>query len=167
MKKLLVVSLMLICLMSTVALAQNVNVDWQRSTNFTQYKTYAWGVSPHPISDGLWNDRIVGMINAALQSKGLTMVDANSTPDLIVVYNAGIKQNVSLQGYRTGVFMASGSISQVVENDATLVVDLADPKQMMTIWRGMAEQTLSDKSDKNIAKVQKMISKMFQKFPPK
>jgi hypothetical protein len=37
----------------------------------------------------------------------------------------------------------------------------------MVVWRGMASQTLSDKSNKNIEKVQKMVKKMFEKYPPK
>ena len=43
---------------------------------------------------------------------------------------------------------------------------MLDPQQKMTVWRGTASETLSDKSDKNISKVQKMVNKMFQKYPP-
>jgi len=84
-----------------------------------------------------------------------------------VVYNAGIKQNVSLEGYSMGWYNSMTSVQQVVENEGTLVVDLADPQQKMVIWRGMASETLSDKSHKNIEKVQKMVRKMFEKYPPK
>ena len=66
-----------------------------------------------------------------------------------------------------GWYNSMGSIQQVVENEGTLVVDLADPQQKMVIWRGMASETLSDKSSKNIEKVQKMVRKMFEKYPPK
>jgi hypothetical protein len=59
-----------------------------------------------------------------------------------------------------------GSIQQVVENEGTLVVDFANPQTKMTPWRGVATETLSDKSDKNIQKLQKMVSKMFAKYPP-
>jgi hypothetical protein len=155
-----------LCLLSGFSVAQQVNVDWQRGTDFSKYKTYAWGAEQHPIPDALWNQRIIGMIDAQLAAKGLQKVSSDANPDVQVVYNAGIKQNVSWQGYRTGVFMASGSIQQVVERDGTLVVDVADPNQKMVIWRGVAGDTLSDKSEKNINKVQKMVTKMFQKFPP-
>ncbi|HYX70267.1 MAG TPA: DUF4136 domain-containing protein [Terriglobales bacterium] len=155
-----------VCLLSCIALAQQVNVDWQRGTDFSKYKTYAWGVGTHPIQDSLWNQRIIGMVDAQLAAKGLQKVSLDQNPGLIVVYNAGVQQNVSYQGYATGWFNRMGSINQVVENEGTLVVDLLDPQQKMTVWRGMAEQTLSDKSDKNISKVQKMVTKMFQKYPP-
>jgi Domain of unknown function (DUF4136) len=159
--------MMMVCLAGQAALAQKVNVDWKRGDDFSKYKTYAWGTSPHPIQDPLWNQRIVGFVDDQMAQKGLTKVDPGANPDLLVVYNAGVKQNVSLEGYRMGWYNAMGSIQQVVENEGTLVVDLADPQQKMVIWRGMASETLSDKSSKNIEKVQKMVRKMFEKYPPK
>lgn len=160
------VFLVLLCLLSTLALAQQVNVDWQRGTDFSKYKTYAWGVGAHPIQDSLWNQRILGMVDTQLAGKGLQKIALDQNPDLIVVYNAGVQQNVSYQGYSMGWFNRMGSIDQVIENEGTLVVDLLDPQQKMTVWRGTASETLSDKSDKNINKVQKMVNKMFQKYPP-
>ncbi len=155
----------LLCLVPVVALAQQVNTDWKHGTDFSKYKTYAWGDSPHPIQDSLWNQRIVSDIDGALQEKGLQKVAMDANPDMIVVYNAGVKQNVSYEGYRMGWGM--GEINPVTQNEGTLVVDFADPQSKMIIWRGQAADTLSDKSSKNIEKVQKMVHKMFEKYPPK
>lgn len=156
----------LVCMIPAMTLAQNVNVDWKRGTDFSQFKTYAWGVSPRPVKDPLWHERIIDNIDGALAGKGLVKVDLNAGPDMIVVYTAGLRQNVSYEGYATGWWYRTGSINQVVENEGTLVVDLADPRQRTVLWRGTATQTLSDKSEKNIQKLQKMVSKMFQKYPP-
>ena len=56
-----------------------VQVDWVRGTDFSQYKTYVWGttrqVTPdpkHPIED----------IEAALQAKGLHKVGMDENPGL-------------------------------------------------------------------------------------
>jgi hypothetical protein len=147
------------------AAAQQINTDWKHGTDFSKYKTYAWGTSPNPIQDPLWNQRIVSDIDGALQGKGLQKVASEANPDLMVVYNAGVKQNVSYEGYRMGWGM--GEINPVTQHEGTLVVDLADPQTKMIIWRGMAAETLSDKSQKNIEKVQKMVHKMFEKYPPK
>jgi hypothetical protein len=151
----------------SVAMAQKVNTDWQHGTDFSKFKTYAWGESPHPIQDSIWNQRIIGDIDAQLAAKGMQKVTPDQNPDLIVVYNAGVKQNRSLQGYRTGGWYSStGSIQEVVENDGTLVVDIANPQDKTVIWRGTASDTLADKSEKNIKKVKKMTEKMFKDFPP-
>lgn len=163
----LFLALMMTCSLAVTALAQDVNVDWQRGTDFSKFKTYTWGESQHPLKDDMWAQRVVGLIEDQLKAKGLTKVDAGASPSLTVVYNAGVKQNESLQGYRTGLFMGSGSIQKVVENEGTLVVDMYDPAQKSHVWRGVAEETLSDKSDKNIKKVESMVKKMFEKYPPK
>lgn len=157
----------LLALLSSPAWTQQVNVDWQRGNDFSKYKTYGWGVGAHPIPDSLWNQRIIDMVDAQLAGKGLQKVSLDQNPDLIVVYSAGLQQNVSYYGYRTGWWMGSETIQQVIENEGTLVVDLLDPQQRMTVWRGTATDTLSDKSEKNISKAQKMVAKMFQKYPPR
>ena len=158
--------LALVCLMSLAAFPQEVNTDYHRGTNFAAYKTYAWGTSPQPINDPLWNQRIMDTVDGALAGKGLQKVNLDQNPDVIIVYSAGIRQNVSYQGYATGWWNRMGSIQQVVENEGTLVVDFAEPQTRMITWRGIASATLSDKSEKNIQKLQKAVTKMFQKYPP-
>ena len=49
----------------------------------------------------------------------------------------------------------------------TLVVDLFDTNSKKLIWRGSASDTLSDKSDKNIKRLNSDVQKMFDRFPPK
>jgi len=91
-----------ICVFSAVAFGQSINTDYDRSANFSNYKTYAWGASPHPVNDPLWNQRTMDTIDGALAGKGLQKVNLDQNPDLIVVYNAGVKQNVSYEGYSMG-----------------------------------------------------------------
>jgi hypothetical protein len=48
----------------------------------------------------------------------------------------------------------------------TLVVDMFDGHTKMLIWRGSSNDTLSDKSDKNIKTLDRAVQKMFEHFPP-
>jgi hypothetical protein len=41
-----------------------------------------------------------------------------------------------------------------------------DAKTKQLLWRGTAEGTLSDKTDKNEKKLEKAVEKMFKDFPP-
>ncbi len=50
----------------------SVKVDWVRGTDFSKYKTYAWGTS-HLATPSL-EHTVQGMIDAALQAKGLQKV---------------------------------------------------------------------------------------------
>jgi len=45
-------------------------------------------------------------------------------------------------------------------------VDLFDSKTKTLIWRGSANDTLSDQSDKNIKNLDKAVNKLFEHFPP-
>jgi hypothetical protein len=48
----------------------------------------------------------------------------------------------------------------------TLVVDIFDAKTKNLMWRGIAQDELSDKPEKNIKKVAKASDKLFKDFPP-
>jgi Domain of unknown function (DUF4136) len=63
------------------AWAQKVDVDWDRSTDVSKFKTYAWIESKHP-GKGLWNQRITDGVDAKLANAGLKKVDASANPDL-------------------------------------------------------------------------------------
>ncbi len=48
----------------------------------------------------------------------------------------------------------------------TLVVDIFDAKSKALVFRGIAQDELSDKPEKNQKKAQKAAEKMFKDFPP-
>jgi hypothetical protein len=161
-------------LFSTAALAQKINVDWDRSANFSSFHTYAWEPSPHP-AKGFWNDRILSAVDGQLQAKGLTKVDSN--PDLWVVYSNSIHDQQELVGtnYGFGPYWGWGwwgPPTQTVYNtyvtkQGTLVVEIADAKNKQLLWRGDATDTISDNSNKNIKNLDKAIDKLFKNYPPK
>jgi hypothetical protein len=47
-----------------------------------------------------------------------------------------------------------------------LVVDIGDAKTKKLLWQGTAQDTLSDKPEKNEKKIESALEKMFKKFPP-
>lgn len=160
-------------LLSTLALAQKINTDWDRSANFSTYHTYMWETSPHP-AHGLWHQRIVDAVDQQLQAKGLTKVDSN--PDVWVVYSNSIHDQKEVVGNNYGFGPGWGwgywGPSQVTYNtyvtkQGTLVVELADAKDKQILWRGSATDTISDNSNKNISNLDKAVSKLFKGYPPK
>jgi hypothetical protein len=48
----------------------------------------------------------------------------------------------------------------------TLVVDIFDAKTKGLMFRGTAQDEISDKPEKNIKKIEKASKKMFKEFPP-
>jgi hypothetical protein len=47
----------------------------------------------------------------------------------------------------------------------TMIVDLYDAKSKSLVWRGIAQNTLSDNGNKNSQTVSKAVQKMFKQWP--
>jgi hypothetical protein len=163
-------------LVSLPALAQKVNVDWDRSENFSQFHTYAWQPSPNP-AKGLWDQRIIDGINQQLQAKGLTQVQEN--PELWVVYTSHIKDQKQVvgNGYYYGPNWYWGpwwggaptttTYTTFITREGTLVVEIANARDHQLLWRGAVTDTIKDNSNKNINNLNKAIAKLFKNYPPK
>src|SRR5262249_22370285 len=80
-------SLSFLLFATSSVLAQKVNVDWDKATNFTGYKTYIWAKGT-PAQNPMMGDRIVKDVDAALAAKGLRKVDTVEGADLVVLYHA-------------------------------------------------------------------------------
>ena len=70
-------------------------------------------------------------------------------------------------GYRYGG-MGSASASTVVNEYrvGALVVDMFDAKTKNLVFRGTAEDEISDNPEKNAKRLEKASAKMFKDFPP-
>jgi hypothetical protein len=152
--------------------AQTVTYDYDRNADFSKLKTYAW-VNPTNIGDDFSHKRIVSAIDKQLAAKGLTPAAANSTPDVIIAYNAVLTEDAQINGFSSGFGgwrfggdrSGSASVDRVMTG--TLVVAMVDAKRDSMLWRGTATKTLDMKADpehrdKNINKA---VEKMFKKFP--
>jgi len=171
MKLRILFGLALICLVSSVAFAQSIYVDYDHSLDFSQYHTYAWGQQPNPnqIKNPFLAQEAQTQINAQLQSKGLQLVPESQNPDLIVLTSGGMKTQVYYNAWSTGGWRWGGGMGTITPEQSvigTLVVDLYDTKAKQMAWRGTGQGTLNEsKSEKNRQLVVKAVSKMFQKYP--
>jgi Domain of unknown function (DUF4136) len=154
------------------AFAQQVKTDFDHNANFSQYKTYSW----QQIKDAnpLWDARIKNAMDAQLAAKGWTQVDSGG--DVAIVAIKTTETERSLQtfydgfgggwGWRGFGGMGEATTTEQDYKEGTLIVDLYDAKTKQLIWRGSAEDTLSNKADKNEKNLDKGVVKMFKDFPP-
>jgi len=163
--------LALLCLLSTLAAAQKVYVNYNHATDFSKFKTYAWGQgqNPNAIQDPIALQNAQQEINSQLAVKGLQMVQESQNPDIIIVLSSGIKQQTSYNAWGTGggwrMGGGMGEITPETSNIGTLVVDIYDANGKQMVWRGIAQGTLSAKSSKNEKEMNKAIAKMFKQYP--
>ena len=145
---------------------QDVNTDYNKSTDFTKYKTFTWGKGT-PAANPLMYQRIVAGVESRLDAKGLTNATDPTTADLLVAYHASVDTETQINtmggGWRWGG-MGSATVDKIPVGQ--LIVDMGDIKTQTFIWRGTASSTLSSNPDKVEKTLNKALDKMFKDFPP-
>jgi hypothetical protein len=167
MKTTVVFCAMLLCIASTVAVAQQVSVNYNHDASFSQYHTYAWGSNnANQIQNSILAQVAQQDINTAMQGKGLQMVQESQNPDLVLIASGGMKQQTSYSAWgMRGIGGGMGGISPEQNVEATMIVDLYDAKTKSLIWRGIGQDTLNNNGNKNQEMVEKAVQKMFKQWP--
>ncbi len=158
---------LLVCLAASVAVAQQVSVNYNHQASFSQYHTYAWGSNDkNQIRNSILAQVAQQDINTAMQGKGLQMVQESQSPDLILVATGGEREQTSYSAWgMRGIGGGMGGISPEQSVEATMIVNLYDAKAQSLIWRGIAQNTLNNNGNKNQEMVQKAVEKMFKQWP--
>ena len=156
--------LLLLC---SVASAQQVSVNYNHNPNFSQYHTYAWGSNnKNAIANSILAQVAQQDIEEAMAQKGLQKVEESQNPDLILTASGGEHESTSYNAWgMRGIGGGMGGISPQQNYETTMVVSLYDLKQKELVWRGIAENTLSNNGNKNQKNVEKAVEKMFKQWP--
>jgi hypothetical protein len=156
----------------TIAFAQNVTYDVDRSADFSRFKTYEWGHGLR-VGDELNDKRIISAIESQLASRGITRSEAGTSADLVVAYYATFDQALEINGSGWGGYRLSGMRSASARVDevllGTLAVQIVNAKTGAMVWRSMATKEIDlkaspEKRDKNIRGA---IEKIFKHYPRK
>jgi Domain of unknown function (DUF4136) len=160
----------LICL-GVAAFAQDVQYDYNRSANFSGYKTYQWVDKPVDVGDQILDQDIKRAVDEQLAGKGLRRVESGG--DLLVGYQAGISQEKEFDslGSGFGPFWGRWGDTRVTTSTidiGKLTVGLFDPALRQLVWRGAASETLDIRKDpeKNYRNLEKAMAKLFKNYPP-
>lgn len=167
-----VIASALTCAGFAVLLLADVKVDYSHTTDFSRYHTYSW--IKVNATDSLWSDRIQRDVDQQLSAKGWSM--APSGGDVGVAAWGKTKEEQTLNTFYDGLgggwgwrgFGGDTMATTTVEKTpvGTLGIDMFDGQTKKLIWRATAENTLSDKPQKNEKKLADTIADMFKKFPP-
>jgi|HubBroStandDraft_6_1064221.scaffolds.fasta_scaffold38930_3 hypothetical protein len=170
----------LLCLLTVfagvAAQAQKIKVEYDKSFDFSKYKTFAMDANKESAKPML-RLAILGAIQDDLTKRGLKQVADN--PDIFVqVYGATDTDFTThyhdplyggtIPSINSGITLwhnIPGTNTTVVIPKGTLVVDLIDARQKQLVWRGIAKQNLSDRRDELLDQVNTAVEKMFQQYP--
>ncbi len=154
------------------AFAQHVKTDFDHNANFSQYKSYSWKeIKP---ANSLWDARIKDAVDTQLAAKGWTHLENGGDVSIVAIKTTQTQRTLQTfydgigGGWRWGGFGGMGEATTTEQDykEGTLIVDMYDANTKQLIWRGSAEDTLSDKAEKNEKSLDKGVAKMFKEFPP-
>jgi hypothetical protein len=166
------VSLML----PAIAAAQDVKIDFDKSFNFAPVKTYSITIGTRWGND-LSERRVLTEFDEAIAAKGWKKVAEGQSDIMVILHGATQAKKEATTFYSGGMGGygyrgwggGMGTASTVVNEYrvGTLVVDMFEPKSKNLVFRGIAEDEISDNPEKNAKKLEKASAKMFKNFPPK
>lgn len=161
--------------------------DFDRSADFTRYKTFAWGKPEvdveSPVYDSdLINDRIRQAVESEFSKRGI--MKSHRNPDFIVRYHTYTEEKKSRTGgyphpysyryYPFGFYpFAFGygypyywmSPPQVREfTEGTLILDILDNRSNELVWRGAVSGNVDDVAGLK-KQIEKGIKAIMKKYP--
>ncbi|MBV7269328.1 DUF4136 domain-containing protein [Winogradskyella luteola] len=160
-----------------------VAADYDRETNFDQYKTFAFfkpGIDEAEISD-IDKRRILRAIEAELMAKGMTK---SENPDMLVSIFTKSNQRVDVYntawgfggwgwggfggwGWGWGPGLGWGGNQVSTRTEGMLFIDLIDTNKKELVWQGSGTGYLVTKNiDKKEARIKEFVSKTMEQFPP-
>jgi hypothetical protein len=151
-----------------------VNYDYEKSTDFTQYKTYDYFGDMKTGLSQLDNKRLMRAIDAKLQTMGLTRSD---NPDFFIDIQSEdvMNRNNSSVGVGAGGGGGFGGVSVGIplggnQNTREIVIDFVDKSQNEKLfWQAVSESSYKQNAspEKREETFLKLVDKIFQGYPPK
>jgi hypothetical protein len=160
---------------TSVALAQDVMVNYVPGTDFSKYKTYKWvEIQGAEKPDQIIDTQIKQAIDKALATGGLTKVTGDKS-DLYIAYQVAYSKEQQWNTYNVGGPYAwrygggSGQATSTTITIGTVALDMYDPAAKELVWKGQASKTLSNEKDpaKRQKNIDKAMAKLLKDFPPK
>jgi len=172
MKYMMVAAIALLTL-SVAVQAQHVKVHYDRSVDFSKFKTYSW-IKGMDANNPDVHRLVLDDINRQLLSKGLQQVETGG--DLNIAYYSSLAGHINTRAveYMKGVDWKQWGEHEEVYGPkmvempiARVVVDIVEAAPNRLVWRGSASDAYTPNQARGKKRVNTSVAKMFEKFPPR
>jgi Domain of unknown function (DUF4136) len=169
----------LLALPATQLTAQKVHVDFDKGTDFSRLKTYAW-VRGTPANNPNMDFYIKNVVTEFLRRKGITEADFTKA-DSLITYHAARDADIAVAGSLDPTYAASGGVplpNQSVWSSSpsgipasfvrkgSLGFQILDKAANKVVWTGTAQGTLKEKVPERLDQIDKALGKLFERYPP-
>jgi len=149
--------------------AQKVNVEFDQSFEFSSLKTYKLldgqlNSKNQSLNNDIVRKNLQTAIRKQLEDKGLREVP--ESPDVTVRFTLGSSNRREVERYPPRWGGWPGRRVSIPYTEGTLTIDIRDPHRQELVWRAVAVDDNRDPS-KIQAKLDSMVKKSFDKYPPK
>jgi len=165
------------------ALGQKVKVGYDKSVNFSKYKTYTLAEPAMPPTRPVLYATVIKSIDGELSSKGLQRTDKNG--DLTLQVAGGVDFGIAVSGgppltssyggappamnatMWTGAGGTQGTLLPPVP-EASLELEFVDRSANQIVWSGTVTQALDvERKEKSLELANKAVTKLLKRFPPR
>lgn len=161
------------------ATAPIVSADYDRSADFTTYRTFAFVDELGTDTSGyasLVTQTLKAATQREMEARGYRYAETDA--DLLVNFNARLAQETRVTqtpaptpmyyGYRRGFYGGWGSYDTRVDQyvEGTLNIDLVDARRMQLVWEGIAVGCVTAKQRQDRAAVLgAAVAEIFKQYP--
>jgi hypothetical protein len=178
MKTLKILALLVVLLLASCQAIQ-INSDYDKTVDFSKYKTYAYfknGIDKVEISD-LDKKRILRSIDAQMEAKGFIK---SENPDMLINIFTKTREEVNVNQFNAGwgygwgfgwnPWMWGGGMGMgttvSTNTEGTLFIDFIDATKKEMFWQGEGQGTLTKRMEKKDENINEFVTKILSQFPP-
>ena len=174
MKSLSSIIVLCVALLSASCASVFVLVDYDKQSDFSSYKSYAFfkeGIDKAPISD-LDKRRILRAIEQNLGAKGMVI---SENPDFLVNIFTKERENINVYnnnpyywgwGMGWGPFWGSASYNVSSNTEGSLYIEIIDAKKKELVWQGKGSGYIPRNMEDKEEAIAKFVAKILEKYPP-
>jgi len=167
----------LLALATTGCATMRVAAHVERNVNFSQFRTWNWGVpdglptgDPRLDNNPMFELQLRSAVEHQLAGKGYVRTPLAGPPDLRARYHVNFSRTVEIAGGAA----SPGSCSRDCEPDAyayqlgTLAVDLVDARTNKVVWSGWSRDNMEgviDNQDRMEREIDRVVAAMFERIP--
>ena len=164
---------LMVVVLTAFSVAQKVKIGFDKSADFSKYKTYTWAKPDHPVENPQLFQAVVGTIDQDLQAKGLTRVPENG--DLNLSASGGLRLWIQRtpdggdgSSHVAGTIWSSCPRLLQLVAQGTLTLHFVDRSNNKLVWQGTAMQKLDpEQKNQDLVLAEKAVDKLLKGFPPK
>ncbi len=171
--KLFIITLLLLSVSSCTSI--RVNYDYEKTTDFTKYKTYNYYSDLQTGMNELDTKRLLAVLNSKLQAKGLSL---SETPDFFI----NIQSSEFQESQRNTVGVGLGGSGRNIGGGLSvgipigqskinrrIIIDFIDENGKGLFWQAISESSYNPKAspEKREITFNNIIEKVLTNYPPK